>query len=67
MNSEIVMNINDLRKVIFSFLRKTPKIQCITCNDVCIWDKKIIKKYIEYPIYDATVIISQCHECYYGA
>ena len=34
------MNNNDLRRLIWSYLRKKPKIACFKCNDVCVWDKK---------------------------
>ena len=39
------MNNNDLRRLIWSYLRKKPKIACFKCNDVCVWDKKRIKQY----------------------
>ena len=32
---------DDLRKEIFSYLRKKPKLQCIHCYKVLIWDKKV--------------------------
>lgn len=40
-----VMNNNDLRRVIWSYLRKKPKISCYNCKNVCVWDKKRIRKY----------------------
>jgi hypothetical protein len=45
-----VMNNSDLRRVIWSYLRKKPKIKCYKCNRVCVWDKKTINTYYEYYI-----------------
>jgi len=39
------MNNNDLRRVIWSYLRKKPKISCYNCNSVCVWDKKRVLNY----------------------
>jgi len=36
-----VFEISDLRRYIFSFLRKEPKVKCSECNSVLVWDKKI--------------------------
>ena len=41
-----VLNNIDLRKLIFSFLRKYPKKACQICDKVCVWDKKV-NQYIE--------------------
>ena len=60
-----VMNNNDLRGIIFSYFRKHPEIICCTCNKVCVWNKKEVRRYTSYPILDATVIINQCFECYF--
>ena len=38
---ENVMNNNDLRRYIFSFLRKYPKKRCHDCGLVCVWDKEV--------------------------
>ncbi len=65
--SEKVMNNFDLRNIIFSYFRKKPEIICQKCKKVCIWDKKIIRKYIEIPILDYTVIYYQCTDCYWGS
>jgi len=64
-SSEIVMNIEDLRKLIFSYFRKKPEIICITCKKTCVWNKKIIRQYTEYPIKDCTVTIRQCCDCFF--
>lgn len=36
-----VFEIKDLRRYIFSFLRKDPKKKCYDCESVLIWDKKV--------------------------
>ena len=38
---EIVWQINDLRREIFSWLRKEPKVICKNCFAIVIWDKKV--------------------------
>jgi hypothetical protein len=42
----IVFEIDDIRNYIFSYLRKKANRQCIQCNRICIWDKKLIKGYM---------------------
>ena len=42
-----VFEIEDLRKYIFSFLRKEPKLMCKDCKKVLIWDKKV-NNFISY-------------------
>tara|TARA_B100000963_G_C22622669_1_gene670756 strand:- start:2588 stop:2827 length:240 start_codon:yes stop_codon:yes gene_type:complete len=42
---EDVMNNNDLRRLIWSYLRKEAKVSCHLCKDVCIWDIKRRKQY----------------------
>mgnify|MGYP003987149229 CR=1 FL=1 len=36
-----VFTCDDLRREIFSYLRKHPQRKCIKCNKVLIWDKKV--------------------------
>ena len=36
---EKVMNNDDLRRIIWSYFRKTPFRQCIECGCVCMWDE----------------------------
>ena len=38
---------DDLRRYIFSFLRKKPKLVCKDCNKVLIWDRKV-NEFIRY-------------------
>ena len=54
---------NNLKKIVFNFLRKKPEIICSTCKDICVWNKKITKKYIDIPVWDYSVIFHQCLEC----
>ena len=65
--SEKVMNNNDLRNIIFSYFRKEPEITCQNCKKVCVWDKKIIRNYMEIQILDHTIIYYQCVDCYWSA
>ena len=59
-----VMNNMDLRRVIWSYLRKEPKIKCYTCNCVCVWDKKV-RNYVELNYYPWNMIgDTLCYECY---
>jgi len=44
-----VMEIDDLKKEIFSYLRKFPKKECIICNRVLIWDKRVYNFISYYP------------------
>ena len=39
------LNDKHLRKYIFSFLRKEPKVSCDLCKICCKWDKKINMEY----------------------
>lgn len=41
MAEEIVWQINDLRKEIFSWLRTEPKAICKNCFSIIVWDKKV--------------------------
>ena len=45
MNEIQVWYCEDLRRYIFSFLRKYPKKICSDCNQILVWDKKV-KNYI---------------------
>jgi hypothetical protein len=63
--SEHVMNNNDLRRIILSYFRTEPQISCHNCKKVCLWNDKIINKYMTIPILDHTVIFHQCMQCYW--
>ena len=42
-----VMNNDDLRRVIWSYLRKKPYRKCQTCDRVCMWDtNRTIYKFV---------------------
>ena len=64
---ENVMNNNDLRRHIFSFLRKKPKKVCSICNDVCVWDKTV-KHHLEINLnlfgFRNGISDTYCKECY---
>jgi hypothetical protein len=60
--SYAVMNNEDLRREIWSYLRKEPKVECMYCKDVCVWDKKVIKEYYEDKIMD--IVRYKCVYCY---
>ena len=55
---------NDLRKLIFSYLRKYPKKQCYLCADVIIWDKKAVKQYIDMSWVQDIPIQTYCIDCW---
>ena len=46
-STELVFSIEDIRKKIFSYLRKKPLKQCFICNKILVWDKKV-NEYISY-------------------
>jgi hypothetical protein len=60
---EGVMNNNDLRGVIWSYLRKEPKEICVVCKKVCVWDNNV-SDHIFVNIYqhDQTEVV--CMECW---
>lgn len=57
-----VMNNSDLKREIWSYLRKKAKKQCNRCNCVCVWDKQIIKYYNNFLGYD--IICKNCVDCF---
>ncbi len=63
--SEKVMNNKDLRNIIFSYFRKEPEIVCQKCKNVCVWNNRKIRNYIEIPILDFTAIFYKCINCYW--
>ena len=66
-----IFEIDDIRRYIFSFLRKKPKLICSECNCVLIWDKKV-KNYIVVDISPSYFFIekgnycNQCHSKYFN-
>jgi hypothetical protein len=65
MSSKIVMNNSILRQKILSYFRKKPEIICYVCKKVCKWDNKIIRQFVEIPIYDYTILLHYCMNCYW--
>ncbi len=61
---EKVMNNYDLRRIIFNYLRKYPKVRCSYCPKICVWDKKRINDYTETKVkYGYKVVF--CSDCIY--
>ncbi len=60
---EQVLGNDDLRRLIFSFLRKKAQKSCQICHKVCVWDKKVNSfielKYYPWNMYGDTI----CMEC----
>ena len=48
MNEIYVWECLDLRREIFSYLRKNPQLICVECSTVLIWDKQI-KPHLKIP------------------
>jgi hypothetical protein len=63
MTSIYVFGNDDLRKYIFSYLRKKPKIKCDFCNRCLVWDKKVYK-YFQVPLWDFSNCNNLCKDCY---
>ena len=63
--SFMVMNNNDLRRIILSYFRKEARVVCSSCKKVCIWDKKIIRKFTQIPIRNHFIVNNLCLECYW--
>ena len=61
-----IFQLTDIKKYIFKYLRKKPKIVCVTCRSICIWDKEIIEKFVTIPTNDFTVFYKQCYKCHYS-
>ena len=58
-----VFEINEIRNLIFSYLRKHPKKTCIHCNKVCVWDKEVAS-YVQTNVEKSTFNYVLCEECY---
>ena len=63
---EKVMNNNDLRRLIWSYLRKEAKISCRNCKLVCVWDKKKVNTYYYFSgmVEDEITNIYYCKKCW---
>ena len=66
-SSSDVMNNNDLRRVILSYFRTEPEVICCSCKKVCIWDKKIIRRYMQIPVRYHFIVHKHCLECHWRA
>ena len=63
---DIFLN-DDLRRYIFSFLRKTPKKACQDCKKVLVWDNQV-NEYMEplSNVFFGFKDASYCQHCYYN-
>ena len=61
------MNNTDLRNIILSYFRKKAEIICTTCKKPCVYNKKVVNRYVEIPILDYTVIYYQCLKCHWSS
>ena len=61
---DIVMNNYDLRREIWSYLRKEARIRCSLCYNVCIWDKKKRCKYLYSSKYINSKKTYVCQKCW---
>ena len=57
-----VMNNDDLRREIFKYLRKKPKISCFECMKVLVWDKKVRDSFIK--LEKNNKIYYNCNNCF---
>ena len=62
---KILVN-NDLKKLIFSFLRKKPKIKCSDCDKVCVWDEELTTFFTHRESLTYYDILNTCSECFYN-
>jgi|TARA_B100001540_G_C15572513_1_gene535614 hypothetical protein len=60
--SEEVMNNDDLRRVIWKYLKKDSRVRCITCKNLYKQEKML-----RYPYKDAKFLIDQCMICAWTA
>ena len=60
-----VWECDDLKKYIFSFLRKTPRLICNCCNKVLIWDRKV-NDYIMITWSTYKNNVPNCIDCWYN-
>jgi len=54
---------NDLRNLLFSYLRKIPKKSCYHCGCVVVWDKKV-KQHVEMTWVYQEPVKSICMNCW---
>ena len=59
------MNTVDTRNLIFSYLRKEPKLKCHQCDKILIWDNKPNQK-IFYKSLEKNYVAKYCYNCYYS-
>ena len=57
-----VMNNDDLRRKIWTYLRRDSRLRCVTCRELHYPDKML-----RYPYLDAVFWVDQCKECAWTA
>jgi len=60
--SEEVMNNDDLRRIIWEYLKRDSRMRCITCKKMFFQEKML-----RYPYKDAKFWIDQCKMCAWTA
>ena len=60
-----VWECNDLRREIFSYLRKRPTLECAHCKKVLIWDRKV-NDYIMLTWIYPNPTVPHCMDCWYA-
>ena len=60
-----VWECNDLRREIFSYLRKRPTLECVHCKKVLIWDRKV-NDYIMLTWIYPNPTVPHCMDCWYA-
>ena len=60
---ETVFGCADLRREIFSYLRRRGKKICRTCDKVLVWDKKV-RPYVETTWNSNTPAYTYCRKCW---
>ena len=64
---EDVMGNEDLRREIWSYLRKKPKLICTLCDQVLIWDKEVYEYHVfSYIISHDVKTVAICDSCCRG-
>lgn len=62
-----ILNNSDIKGLIFNYLRKIPKKQCVSCKRVCVWDdeRHPIKDFMHYgPFVLCTYCNNYLFSCY---
>ena len=55
---DLVVHDDNLRRIIFSYLKKKPLYRCTICNNICMWNNK--KKILDFVILYYSCICFDC-------